>query len=73
MEQHIGLGPNARIVALDIAWPASGTEQHFTGIAKNQYLEIKELATAYTHLERHPFRLGGAAKASPDLAAQNAK
>jgi hypothetical protein len=58
LEQNIGLGPNAREVALDIVWPATGTRQHFTVIAKNQYIEIKEFATSYAHLERHAFRLG---------------
>lgn len=57
-EQNIGLGANARVVAVDIRWPASGTQQHFTGIGKNQYVEIKEFATDYAILKRSPFRLG---------------
>ena len=57
MEQNIGLGPNAHAITLDIWWPASGAHQHFSNIAKNQYLEIKEFATSYTRLERRPFRL----------------
>jgi tetratricopeptide (TPR) repeat protein len=58
MEQLIGLGPNAHPVTLDIWWPTSKTRQHFTGVAANQYIEVKEFAASYTHLERHPFRLG---------------
>ncbi len=58
MEQNIGLGHDARGVTLDVWWPATGTRQHFAGVAKNQYLEIKEFATNYTRLERQPFRLG---------------
>jgi tetratricopeptide (TPR) repeat protein len=58
MEQNIGLGHDARAITLDVWWPATGTRQHFTGVAKNQYLEIKEFATSYTRLERRPFRLG---------------
>lgn len=58
LEQHIGLGPNAQEVSLDVTWPSSGTRQHFRSVAKNQYIEIKELAPSYTQLERHPFRLG---------------
>ena len=58
LEQHIGLGPNAHAITLDLRWPASDTSQHFTNIQKNQFLEIKESATTYTHLERHPFQLG---------------
>ena len=58
MEQHIGLGPNAHAITLDTWWPTTRTRQHFTGIEKNQYIEIKEFATSYTKLERHPFKLG---------------
>lgn len=61
MEQHIGLGPNAHGITLDIWWPVSNTRQHFNDVARNQFIEIKEFATSYTHLERHAFRLGGGA------------
>jgi tetratricopeptide (TPR) repeat protein len=61
MEQHIGLGANAQAVTVDVWWPASNTRQHFADVRKNQFLEIKEFATSYTHLERHPFKLGGGA------------
>ena len=59
-EQHIGLGPYARILAFEIDWPASRTRQRFTGVAPNQFLEIREFAKAYTRLERPSFRLGAA-------------
>ena len=58
VEQNIGLGPDAHYVTVDVLWPASGTRQHFTGVAKDQYIEIKEFAPSYTRLQRHPFRLG---------------
>jgi tetratricopeptide (TPR) repeat protein len=58
MEQNIGLGHGAHSITLDVWWPATRTRQHFTGIKKNQYLEIKEFATSYTRLIRRPFRLG---------------
>jgi tetratricopeptide (TPR) repeat protein len=58
VEQNIGLGPNAHDVTLDVWWPATGTRQHFTGVAKNQYLEIKEFAPSFTRLERRPFQFG---------------
>ena len=58
MEQHIGLGANAQAVTVDIWWPASNTRQHFTDVQKNQFIEIRESATSYTHLERHAFQLG---------------
>jgi len=59
LTQHIGLGRAARIVDLEIWWPASNSRQQFTGVDKNQFLEIKEFAKEYTKLQRHPFRLGG--------------
>ena len=58
VEQNIGLGNDAREITLDVWWPTTGTRQHFTGIAKDQYLEIKEFATSYTKLDRKPFQLG---------------
>ncbi len=58
LQQHIGLGKSARIVDLEIWWPASNSRQHFSNVATNQFLEIKEFATTYKKLERHPFKLG---------------
>ncbi len=58
MEQNIGLGRDAHSISVDIWWPASRTRQHFAGVAKNQYLEIKEFAASYTRLEKRPFKLG---------------
>lgn len=59
LEQHIGLGKDARIVELEIWWPASDTRQHFSQVQKNQFLQIKEFASEYTKLDRPPYRLGG--------------
>jgi hypothetical protein len=58
MEQHIGLGPRAHAVVVDIWWPASNTRQHFA-VEKNQFIQIKEFATSYVRLDRSPVRLGG--------------
>jgi len=58
MEQHIGLGHNAQIAAIDVWWPASNTRQHFTGVDKNQYIEIKESSIQFNKLNRPSFRLG---------------
>jgi ASPIC and UnbV/FG-GAP-like repeat/PPIC-type PPIASE domain len=63
LEQHIGLGKSARIVDLEIWWPAGNTRQRVAGLAKNQSVEITELARNYPSLERRPIRLGGARKA----------
>ena len=57
-EQHIGLGPDAKIVALDIDWPASGTRQHFPHVDKNVFIEIKEFDNSFSRLERKPVRMG---------------
>ncbi len=51
-EQHIGLGPAARIDQIEITWPASGTKQLFTNVRANQVIEIKEFSTQFTSLHR---------------------
>ena len=60
LEQHIGLGKAARIASVEVWWPASNTRQNFPNVAKNQFLEIKELAGSFTRLDRRSFKLGGA-------------
>jgi len=59
-EVHIGLGHRARIVALDIWWPASGTRQHFTNVPVNSYLAVKEFEKKFTKLERRAVTLDSA-------------
>jgi hypothetical protein len=60
-EQHIGLGHNAQILALDVSWPASKIKQHFTGVDKNQYIEIKETSNEVKKLVRPRLPLGAPA------------
>jgi tetratricopeptide (TPR) repeat protein len=43
MEQHIGLGPKANAVTVDIWWPASGTRQHFAEVEKNEFIQDRYL------------------------------
>ena len=59
LEQHIGLGKAARILNLEIWWPASNTRQNFANVEKNQFIEIKEFASRFEKLERKSFRFGG--------------
>lgn len=59
LQQHVGLGRDARIQDIEIWWPTTNTRQHFKDVPKNQFLEIKEFSSNYTRLERHPYRLGG--------------
>jgi tetratricopeptide (TPR) repeat protein len=59
LQQHIGLGKNARILSLDIWWPTSDTHQILSELSKNQFLQISEFAKDYTKLERPHVRLGG--------------
>jgi hypothetical protein len=54
LEQHVGLGPGARNVEVEVYWPVSGTRQRFTAIPKNQVLEIRELADRFVTLSRPP-------------------
>jgi hypothetical protein len=70
LQQHIGLGKDARIVDLELWWPASNTRQHFANVDKDQFLEIKEFATDYAKLDRPVVRLGGARRDSPAPAKQ---
>src|SRR5579859_412865 len=58
MEQHIGLGHAARIVAIDVWWPATKTRQHFADVKSGQFLEIKEFDNQYIRLERKSVRWG---------------
>jgi hypothetical protein len=60
LEQHIGLGKSARILQVEIWWPASNTHQLFLDVGKNQFLEIKEFASSYSKRNRAPYQLGGA-------------
>jgi len=57
MEQHIGLGHGARITGLDIWWPATDKRQHFSNVAKNQFILIKEFASDYAKLDRQPVNM----------------
>jgi hypothetical protein len=70
LQQHIGIGKDARIVDLEIWWPGSNTRQHFANVGKNQFLEIKEFGTDYAKLKRPVVRLGGAGRDSAALAKQ---
>ena len=60
LQQHIGLGKDARILEIEVWWPTSNTRQHFSNVEKDQFLEIKEFGQEYAKLERKPYRLGGA-------------
>jgi len=60
--QHVGLGRTSAPVDLEIWWPTSDTRQHFSGVQRNQWLQVRELDTNYTPLKREPVKLGGAAK-----------
>ena len=55
MEQLIGLGHGARIMSLDVYWPASGSKQQFTDVSTGRYLEIHEFAEKYVTLDRASF------------------
>jgi hypothetical protein len=59
LEQHIGLGRDARVVDVEVWWPASDTRQRFTGVPKNQWIQIEEFATGYTTQDRKRVVLGG--------------
>jgi len=59
LEQHIGLGKAARVLEVEVQWPASGTRQTFTDVQKNGVIEVREMADRVTRLERRLLPLGG--------------
>lgn len=68
IEQHIGLGRAARIMRLEVWWPASNSRQSFQDVEKDDFIEIKEFAKDYTKLERKAFQLRGTATSSGNAA-----
>jgi len=68
LQQHVGLGKDARILDIEIWWPTSNTRQHFANVAKNQFLEITEFAQEYAKLDRKPYRLGGPKRNGNEMA-----
>jgi hypothetical protein len=60
LQQHIGLGKAVRMVDLEVFWPVSNTRQRFANVAKNQVIEIRELADSVAPLARKPLPMGGA-------------
>jgi hypothetical protein len=61
-EQHIGLGKSARILGLEVWWPASGIRQSFSNVGKNQFIEIRETENTLTTVQRRSFPFGGKQK-----------
>ncbi len=59
LEQHMGLGKSAEIVALEIQWPGDAKAQRFSSVPKNRAIEIRQSASEYRVIERPKFRLGG--------------
>jgi hypothetical protein len=57
MEQHIGLGHRVKDITVDVFWPATQSHQHFANFPKDQFVEIREFDSTYTHLERKSFPL----------------
>ena len=63
LQQHIGLGKDARILNVEIWWPATNSRQNFSDVGKNQFLQITEFEKDYTRLERPRVHLGGKPRA----------
>jgi hypothetical protein len=59
MELHVGIGGAPRVDEVSIWWPASNTRQRFTSVARNQFIEVHELAADYVRVTRKRTRLGG--------------
>jgi hypothetical protein len=54
LQQHIGLGRDARNVDVEIYWPVSKTRQRFSAVPKNQVIEVREFAERFTAVSRPP-------------------
>jgi hypothetical protein len=65
LQQHIGLGKDARILNVEIWWPATDSRQNFPDVGKNQFLQITEFGREYTRLERPRVHLGGKPHVAP--------
>jgi len=60
--QHVGLGKTSKPVDIEIYWPTSDSRQHFTGVQKNQWIQVQEFDNRFTVLKRDAVHLGGEAK-----------
>jgi tetratricopeptide (TPR) repeat protein len=52
LQQHVGLGRSAKAVDVEVYWPVSRTRQRFTGVPKNQVIQVRELADRFEPLAR---------------------
>ena len=59
LQQHIGLGADARSADIEIWWPASNTRQRFSNVGRNQLLEITEFDRDYRPIPQPPLPLRG--------------
>lgn len=59
LEQHVGLGPAAGRVDVEIWWPTSDTRQRFTNVGRNQWFRVEEMSDRLTTSPRPTVRLGG--------------
>ena len=65
LEEHIGLGPAAKIEKIEVFWPVSSSRQEFSDVGTNQTIEIKEFASRYTTLARKSVSIGKPTPARP--------
>ena len=63
LQQHVGLGKDARTVDVEVWWPVSDTRQRFANVGHNRSIQILELANSFTPLAREPVHRGGVQKA----------
>jgi hypothetical protein len=60
LEQHVGLGPGAGRVDVEIQWPTSRTRQTFTDVPRNAVVRIREMADRLEPVSRPRLSLGSA-------------
>jgi tetratricopeptide (TPR) repeat protein len=64
LEQHSGLGKNAKITSMEIWWPTSDTRQAFSNLEKNQFIEVVEFANDFTRVTRPRIQLSRKSESS---------
>ena len=60
LEQHVGLGRDARNVDVEIFWPVTKLRQRFANVQKNQVIAIREGDENMSRMTRRPLPFGAA-------------
>ncbi len=65
-QQHIGLGKNAAIQEIEVAWPTSALKQKFQSVAVNQGYHLREGDSRLVPIQRKTFTIGADHMKTPE-------